>query len=185
MSTYNGEPYSGFFKLHTETFEQYKARQPVSVSYKGKVVEPDLNAFDEELINLEHGLPADTVLMWDGDNNSVSAQWVEPYTGELAELRMEVAELRDTLKRTEDFVNSMLKNKTVEADIEMTVTKTPVNIPAKQIDEDSRRISLGVKSGRAKAMQIANELSPLRTFKPKKVVCDEDYERAMSLVKHD
>lgn len=139
MSTYNGEPYPGFFRRENETDEQYRARQPISIRYKGKIVDPELAKFDADLIGTEHGLPADSVIVWDGDQNTVRAHWIEPHTGDIAELRAEVAELKDTLKRTEDFVNSMLRNKTVETntpmnerEIDLQVIKTPINIPAKR-----------------------------------------------------
>lgn len=64
MSTYNGEPYPGFFRRENETDEQYAARQPkVSIDENGwaaswvePATHPDIVELREEVAALKDAL---------------------------------------------------------------------------------------------------------------------------------
>lgn len=96
MSTFNGEPYPGFFRRENETEEQYQLRQPKQVSYGPIKAEVDPQTGQ--------------VLQWDGSN----ADWVGVVSGsvhddEINYLKNEITMLKDRLERTEAFTNSILQ----------------------------------------------------------------------------
>ena len=98
MSTYNGEPYPGFFK-----------------------------EMEEKSAQMEPGLPADSIIAWDdltGELN-VQASWIEACDERITALEDRVAKLEDMLKRTEAFTNSMMRNRTIEMEVVKTPINIP------------------------------------------------------------
>ncbi len=96
------------------------------------------------------------------------------------ELREEIAVLKDKLTRTEAFANSLLDEGT---EIDISVTRTPINIPAK--DARTMRVFEPKKVDADDWSHVAAELEYFeRDGETLTRLADPagDYDRAMSLV---